>query len=739
MGVRFWRKMRWLFSGETAGPGPAMPILLFLVLVDITLVLWRVQRAQEDRVFSEKLALIHNQFAARLGRILDDQIRPLRRLQHDSAVGRLGDEADFLLQANSLTESIPTLRTIGRVDSQGTCQAVASTVGDRPLRGQKLTTDPMWGNLLVRAQRNLTGAVGVRPFSDVRLGQCLFVVVPIIAGERDASAGADGVGRYDGAIMARLQLNDLVAQSVKDDQHLYFGVSLWEGGKLILTSTRSDDLPSASPRGPAPRPAVLRVLDQQWDLRVQPAALFQATNRNHTSAWMLWLGLALSTAISAAVLQSSQHRRQQMERARQHLAALESLNEVMAAISGKLGSGQDLLGQLADAATRLLGMSMAEICLLDEPGEGLELVAVGGDSPSIVGKHRPLKDHPGSQRAMASGEVIFVEDVFKTPSSVSQHASREVGAAAVILIPLHVEGRAIGILALGDPRPHKFADRDVRLARLLGSQAAVTLTNHRLYERTRQAMAAQRELLEQREMLLRELQHRVKNNLAGIVGLLSMDQPPLSAEARHWIDRAIERIGTMARAQELFSSGEQEVGLEELVRQMLPSLSVVKPSAVSLRTELDPGGVQLRTERAVTLAMVLHELCYNAIVHGAGERRSVLVRSRRVGDQQLAIDVVEDGCRGSAGADTAASALPAPGGASEALVRAGVGRTGMGLKLVQGLVGRELGGRFTLQISPGGGSIATVEFPLRADEWRALSTAPQAPQSSREAPGAQVV
>jgi signal transduction histidine kinase len=41
-------------------------------------------------------------------------------------------------------------------------------------------------------------------------------------------------------------------------------------------------------------------------------------------------------------------------------------------------------------------------------------------------------------------------------------------------------------------------------------------------------------------------------------------------------------------------------------------------------------------------------------------------------------------------------------------------RTGIGLQLVRGLVGRELHGTFSLREKPDGGTIATVEFPIGA-------------------------
>jgi two-component sensor histidine kinase len=91
--------------------------------------------------------------------------------------------------------------------------------------------------------------------------------------------------------------------------------------------------------------------------------------------------------------------------------------------------------------------------------------------------------------------------------------------------------------------------------------------------------------------------------------------------------------------------------------------------------------------------MALHELCYNAIVHGlGGTGGTVTLRTRDAGPGQLAVDVIDNG-KGFKSGD-------------------GNGETGAGLEIVRGLVGRELHGSFTLNPAPGGGTIATVEFPL---------------------------
>src|SRR5207302_695859 len=80
-----------------------------------------------------------------------------------------------------------------------------------------------------------------------------------------------------------------------------------------------------------------------------------------------------------------------------------------------------------------------------------------------------------------------------------------------------------------------------------------------------------------------------------------------------------------------------------LVDQTVRSLSVTKGSGVVVETDLQTPDAFLRTDRAVSLAMVLHELCFNAMVHGLRDRGVLTIRSRPSPSAGIVIDVEDDG------------------------------------------------------------------------------------------------
>jgi two-component sensor histidine kinase len=192
-----------------------------------------------------------------------------------------------------------------------------------------------------------------------------------------------------------------------------------------------------------------------------------------------------------------------------------------------------------------------------------------------------------------------------------------------------------------------------------------------------------------------------------------MDRPALPADAAAWVNRVSERIATMARTHELFVGGNDRVPLRELVNKLLPALSLIRPAGVEIRADLNGLQVELGTERAVSLAMVLNELCWNALEHGMGENGVLQIRGYGVDGQRLVIEVEDDGGGRCQVADGTSGTAPAGGSVAN-------GR-GTGLRLVEGLVSRELRGRFVMERCAAGGTRARIEIPLAEGEAGGIS------------------
>ncbi len=279
-----------------------------------------------------------------------------------------------------------------------------------------------------------------------------------------------------------------------------------------------------------------------------------------------------------------------------------------------------------------------------------------------------------------------------------------VGGDSVLYLPLiGGSGEPFGTMVLIAKAP-AFAESQRRLCEVFADRAAAAIENARLQEQTRRDA-------ETRAMLLRELRHRVKNNLAGILGLLSMHRPQLSVEAAAWFDRVVERIRAMAGAHDLFSTGVDRVELSSLLEQVLVSVSAIKHPGVEVRTEFAAMDVMLSPPQAIALAMAVYELGSNAMVHAMSEEGGTMTVRTRHEAQRVSIEVIDDGPGWHGGSSDAADNGPGNGAACGGAGNGRHGSEGAGLTLVRELVGRELQGVFRMARGAEGGTVATIEFP----------------------------
>jgi two-component system, sensor histidine kinase len=203
--------------------------------------------------------------------------------------------------------------------------------------------------------------------------------------------------------------------------------------------------------------------------------------------------------------------------------------------------------------------------------------------------------------------------------------------------------------------------------------------------------------LEERELMLREINHRVKNNLQVVTSLLRL-QASRSAkpEVREAFEEAVGRVSTITELHTSLFDGAQigtlDFGayLRELCGRLETALADARPAAVRIKVDAEPGPIDL--DRAVPLGLIVNELVSNATRHGfRGDRGGTVEVGFRRRDGTYRLSVRDDG----------------PGLAADG--QAALAGGGLGMQLVGGFVRRIRG---TLAIHGGPGFEAVVEFPV---------------------------
>ena len=119
----------------------------------------------------------------------------------------------------------------------------------------------------------------------------------------------------------------------------------------------------------------------------------------------------------------------------------------------------------------------------------------------------------------------------------------------------------------------------------------------------------------QRDALVTEIHHRIKNNLQGVITLIQQ-MATGHPESTSLLDAAITRLNTIATVHGLYgTTGERELRLEQIILRLVSSLKSLNddfPVQLSVRT---PMSARVREIEIVPLALIVNELIMNAIKH----------------------------------------------------------------------------------------------------------------------------
>ncbi|HZM08361.1 MAG TPA: HWE histidine kinase domain-containing protein [Methylocella sp.] len=125
-------------------------------------------------------------------------------------------------------------------------------------------------------------------------------------------------------------------------------------------------------------------------------------------------------------------------------------------------------------------------------------------------------------------------------------------------------------------------------------------------------ISEQKRAEERLQLILNELNHRVKNTLATVQAIANQSLRTLPSEK---VDTFHDRLVALSRAHDLLTQGNWEAtDLREIVRQTLAPLCARQPCD---RLVIDGPDVLIAADRAASWSMALHELCTNALKHGA--------------------------------------------------------------------------------------------------------------------------
>jgi two-component sensor histidine kinase/PAS domain-containing protein len=211
----------------------------------------------------------------------------------------------------------------------------------------------------------------------------------------------------------------------------------------------------------------------------------------------------------------------------------------------------------------------------------------------------------------------------------------------------------------------------------------------------------ERELMT-KDATIREIHHRVKNNLQTVAALLRLQSRRMDSEAaKAALDEAVRRVGSIAIVHETLSQNlDEHVAFDEIADRVLAMVMELSQDGRVTARRSGSFGI-LSADVATPLSMVLTEILQNALEHAYGPKAGGAVQVAAVrrrepgsGEEQLLITVTDDGSGLPEGFD------PQRDG-------------NLGLQIVRTLVVGELAGTFDMRgAEGGGGTVVVLEVPV---------------------------
>ncbi|MDG5766896.1 histidine kinase dimerization/phosphoacceptor domain -containing protein [Balneolales bacterium ANBcel1] len=413
----------------------------------------------------------------------------------------------------------------------------------------------------------------------------------------------------------------------------------------------------------------------------------------------------------------TEHRRAE-ERLKENNKRLESLLDITQALNTSLDL-DFLMQAIVDGAVRVMNLDSGAIYLLDQGKLCLNatIPALPENFPDQF-RYASLADHLHIKEAIDKKRPVIMHDAH---SASLTPAEREVIKArnlrSNLFLPIRLRNQVLGVLIISSNKePYTFQDGDISLLQGFAEKAAQAIENALLFEKNRKHTEKLEQLIEKRKLaeqalekslkekdvLLSEIHHRVKNNMAIISSMISLQSQDFKKNASDQMLQDITvRIKSMAMVHEMVYEHQNftEINAGKLLKRLVGYLEKIYLShARNISFEIRTGDIMLDMNKSVPFTLLVSEVVTNAFKHAYTDRRNgrILILLEKHKERQgkfLRLAVEDDGV----GLENLEK-LNKP--------------VSFGYTIIHGLAG-QLGGELAFSTPPQGGLRVEVRFPER--------------------------
>lgn len=352
------------------------------------------------------------------------------------------------------------------------------------------------------------------------------------------------------------------------------------------------------------------------------------------------------------------------------------------------GDMQEILTEACRLIANALEVDLAKVLEVDHATNEALVRAGVGWAPGVVGKVRlPLGVRSSEAYAIQTAQPVITGDLAEEKRFEFPAFMRDAGVVALVNVPIFVPGgEPYGLLQVDSRRPRQFGQEDIAFLRTYATILGPVIDRLHKVDDLRAAR-------DRSDMLLRELQHRVKNDLQVIKSLIRLRAKQATSEVRRELQVVEDRLDTLRLVHEQLYDGvlTGRLALRPYVERLLGNLRHLRETNVDdVAVKLDVAEIDVSPDIAAPLGLIINEFVTNSFKYAFNGSGGVLtVRISRPLEGRARLFMSDSG-----------PGLPnAPA----------AGRSGKGMSLIEGLA-RQLDG--TPVWSSAGGAQFESDFEL---------------------------
>ena len=300
-----------------------------------------------------------------------------------------------------------------------------------------------------------------------------------------------------------------------------------------------------------------------------------------------------------------------------------------------------LLHDAAEEAARSLEVKFVKVLEYLPETKALLVRAGVGWGEGVVGRATVAADM-GSPAgyALHTGQPVIANDLdreqrFRIPELLREHGVR---SAANVIIKSRQQ--VFGVLEADSREPHAFSEHDVKFLQGYATILSFAIDQARLVD-LNPALAAEK------DKLLRERGPRVRNNNQQLMSLINLQLGGVTnIEVRENLQKVAQRIRALTSVnQQLETSGRAHlVDLGQYLLAITGSLfNFHAEAAAAVRLETEIAQVEIATERAQALGLIVNEFLTNSFKYAFRERGGVLSVTLRHQGEHASLALADDG------------------------------------------------------------------------------------------------